>query len=76
MIANRVSGSCNPSYQLWVPLGSLTKHEERGSRRMPFKDIEQTRGKFRMRPIVKRQRSDRILGQDMSNGSHHVSPCD
>src|SRR5262249_48538924 len=62
----------DPPDQFWMPLGSLTDHEEGRTRLMPLKDLEKLGSECRVGPIIKRQGDDRVRCQNVSNGSRHV----
>ncbi len=60
------------AHELRVISRSQADHEEGRACLMPLEDVEKPRGEFGMRPIVKRESSDRIPCRNMRDASHYV----
>ena len=63
MSSDRVAFAMHPADQLRIAMSTLAEHEERCTSSVCLEDVENLRGEHRIRPIVKRQGDDRLVGR-------------
>jgi len=74
MIANRMSPLGDLPHEFRVPLSGLADHEKGRACLIPLQEVEQPGRILGMRPIIKRERGDRVPGSHAGNGSRHIVP--
>ena len=62
VIADRVTGFCNFSYETWMPLCGLANQKERRTRSVSFQNLEQSGRELSMWPVVERDCGHSVLG--------------